>query len=297
MRRFKNILAYVNLAFDEYSALARGVRLARHNNANLTAMTVIEEHPAQAHALLRSIHLEDALETIEREYREPFVQPVRDASLDVETFVAHGSTFIEISRAASKLKTRLVVLGARGLSGIQRFFLGSVSEKVAKYAPYPVLIGCAHGQMPDKISADEFEASGPLTLVVSSDGLAASDDAVRTIASLPPPASETSLFAVATVTHTHKTLLFEEPGMERMWQDERMAAEEVLGRSVSRLKECGCHEIRAYGERDPADEIPRAAEANNADLFAIGISGHSGIKRFLLGSVSDRVLRYAKCSV
>ena len=62
--------------------MARGVRLARHNNANLTAMTVIEEHPMQAHAVLRSIHLEDALETIEREYREQLeqlVQPVRDA--------------------------------------------------------------------------------------------------------------------------------------------------------------------------------------------------------------------------
>lgn len=42
-------------------------------------MTVIEEHPAQAHSLLRSIHLEDALETIESEYREQLeriVQPV-----------------------------------------------------------------------------------------------------------------------------------------------------------------------------------------------------------------------------
>jgi hypothetical protein len=63
MQRFKNILAYVNLALDAHPALARGVRLARQNNANLTAMTVIEEHPAQAHAILRSIHVKEALET------------------------------------------------------------------------------------------------------------------------------------------------------------------------------------------------------------------------------------------
>ncbi|MCA9020536.1 MAG: hypothetical protein KDA74_10360 [Planctomycetaceae bacterium] len=49
MQRFKNILSYVNLALDEHPALERGVRLARHNNARLTVMTVIEEHPAQAH--------------------------------------------------------------------------------------------------------------------------------------------------------------------------------------------------------------------------------------------------------
>ncbi|MEQ8787335.1 MAG: universal stress protein [Pirellulaceae bacterium] len=103
MQRFKNILLHVNLALDEHPALSRGVRLARHNNAKLTAMTVIEEPPAQAHAVLRSIHLEDALETIEREYREQLerlVQPVRDAGLDDDAVVAHGSTFVEVIRAA-----------------------------------------------------------------------------------------------------------------------------------------------------------------------------------------------------
>ena len=58
-------------------------------------MTVIEEHPTQAHAVLRSLHLESALETIERDHHEQLgtrVQPIRDAVVDVETVVAHGST-------------------------------------------------------------------------------------------------------------------------------------------------------------------------------------------------------------
>ncbi|MBT4612228.1 MAG: universal stress protein [Gemmatimonadetes bacterium] len=47
----------------------------------------------------------------------------------------------------------------------------------------------------------------------------------------------------------------------------------------------------------PGDEIVRQARKEKADLVVIGTRGHSGFKRFLLGSVADHVIRACHCPV
>jgi nucleotide-binding universal stress UspA family protein len=48
---------------------------------------------------------------------------------------------------------------------------------------------------------------------------------------------------------------------------------------------------------NPAVELVRIADEHSAGLIVVGSQGLSGIERFLLGSVSERVLRHAHCSV
>jgi nucleotide-binding universal stress UspA family protein len=50
-----------------------------------------------------------------------------------------------------------------------------------------------------------------------------------------------------------------------------------------------------YG--DPADELLKFAEKEEIDVIVIGSSGKGFLKRKLLGSVSHKVAKYAKCSV
>jgi nucleotide-binding universal stress UspA family protein len=47
----------------------------------------------------------------------------------------------------------------------------------------------------------------------------------------------------------------------------------------------------------PADEIARVAERNQADLIVIATHGHTGWRRFLFGSVAEKVVRVAPCPV
>ena len=47
----------------------------------------------------------------------------------------------------------------------------------------------------------------------------------------------------------------------------------------------------------PAEQLIHYAEGHNADLLVVGSRGRSRLKRWMLGSVSERVLRYASCSV
>ena len=50
-------------------------------------------------------------------------------------------------------------------------------------------------------------------------------------------------------------------------------------------------------EGDPADAILDVAEALNAGLVIVGNKGMTGAKRFLLGSVPDKISHHAPCSV
>jgi nucleotide-binding universal stress UspA family protein len=77
----------------------------------------------------------------------------------------------------------------------------------------------------------------------------------------------------------------------------REAGEELLAEEAERLRDAGWAGRTLLRSGHPAAEITRAAEELNADVVVVGSHGLTGIKRYLLGSVSSRVLEYAPCSV
>jgi nucleotide-binding universal stress UspA family protein len=79
--------------------------------------------------------------------------------------------------------------------------------------------------------------------------------------------------------------------------DERVAAEEVVRRARVHLDDAGIavHSVARLGE--PADALLAVAEEVGADLIVIGNRGISGVRRYLLGAVADRVAHHAPCSV
>ena len=74
-------------------------------------------------------------------------------------------------------------------------------------------------------------------------------------------------------------------------------AQELLARETQRVRNAGLSESSELRIGHPAEEIVRVAEQLGSDCVIVGSHGMSGIKRFLLGSVSDHVLQYAPCSV
>ena len=56
--------------------------------------------------------------------------------------------------------------------------------------------------------------------------------------------------------------------------------------------------VQTYGcGAEPADALLEVAESSNADLIVVGNRGMSGVKRFVLGSVPNKVAHHAPCSV
>jgi nucleotide-binding universal stress UspA family protein len=63
-----------------------------------------------------------------------------EAGYQTTTQVREGHPAQEIMRAAQEVEADVIVVGARGLTGLQEFLLGSVSARVLRYAPCSVLV-------------------------------------------------------------------------------------------------------------------------------------------------------------
>jgi nucleotide-binding universal stress UspA family protein len=80
-------------------------------------------------------------------------------------------------------------------------------------------------------------------------------------------------------------------------EETRKAAGERLSRATARASEEGLRAESHLAEGPAAPAIVRAAEEVGADLIVMGTRGRTGFKHLVLGSVAERTLRHASCSV
>ena len=77
----------------------------------------------------------------------------------------------------------------------------------------------------------------------------------------------------------------------------REDVEATLKEAAEEVKAAGVTVETFAREGDPADAILDVAEERGADLIVVGNRGMTGAKRFLLGSVPNKVSHHAPCSV
>ncbi len=93
--------------------------------------------------------------------------------------------------------------------------------------------------------------------------------------------------------------LLEHPAdFEDVVHEQRRGAKEVLEQQVKRIEESGATVNERYLREGRADEeIVIVAEEIGAGLIVMGSRGHGRLRRALLGSVTDAVVRHAHCPV
>jgi nucleotide-binding universal stress UspA family protein len=80
-------------------------------------------------------------------------------------------------------------------------------------------------------------------------------------------------------------------------EEHRHEAEALVARAAGALRDAGFRVTTAVGQGDPKVVVIDTAAEWNADLIILGSHGGKGLKRFLMGSVSEAVVRHAPCSV
>ncbi len=82
-----------------------------------------------------------------------------------------------------------------------------------------------------------------------------------------------------------------------MLQQMEVGASKAMNDLVQSVVPPHIHPAQHILQGRPADEIIQLAEKESSDLIVIATHGHSGIDRFLFGSVTERVMRKAHCHV
>jgi nucleotide-binding universal stress UspA family protein len=173
----------------------------------------------------------------------------------------------------------LLVVGSQGLDALDRFMFGSVSTNLIHHATCPVLVGTD-------------EAAPLRRIILATDGSDASAKALAFVLSKFQPDRSTGNGGRVPihVSVVHVIPLVKYPGLKR-------AGEKIIEQSVRKLVKAGFIAEPVWRLGKPAEEIMKVASHQQADLIVMGAKGMGAIARFLIGSVSTRVVQHANCAV
>jgi nucleotide-binding universal stress UspA family protein len=139
------------------------------------------------------------------------------------------------------------------------------------------------------------------SIVVGTDGSDTASKAVQEAADLAAAVGAAVNLVSAYVPVSNQRLreeAREAPG-DVQWQvTPREDVDSMLEEAEKTVAKAGVKDIKIHArEGDPADAILDVAEEESSDLIVVGNKGMSGAKRFLLGSVPNKVSHHAPCSV
>jgi nucleotide-binding universal stress UspA family protein len=220
-------------------------------------------------------------------------QRLREAGWAGATQIRNGDPAEEIIQAAEEQDVDLVVLGSHGTTGIGRFLLGSVSDRVLSHAPCSVLIVRAPAAPQPAAAAGRDR----WRILLAHDSSEASAKALSLCASLPldDTAEVTAVRVMPLVTGYRQDI---QQQLNTIWQQKKQAAGASLEEAVQALRWSTPHVAAELREaEDVSAEILDMAEQSGTDLIMLGCKGRSAIQRFLLGSKTNRIARHAQCSV
>jgi nucleotide-binding universal stress UspA family protein len=278
-------------------AAITAINVARSTNSELHILTVAPGHPSYdvrvpevAEELRRQAQeiLDDQVTKIEQAGGKIAQRHLRLA--EHHPGVEHHPSD-DVVRVAEEIGTGLIVLGSKGRGGVRRALMGCVSNSVVRHAHCPVMVV--------RREAVDF----PTKILLATDGSEEAELAARVAAEL--ASGTNSELHVVHVGHM-PTVVYGAPGattlgpelLESMQERAEEEAKTKLHELVQRIREMDGEVAQAHARGGRADaEIVSVAGELEAGLLIMGSRGLGGVRRALMGSVSDSVVRHAHCPV
>ena len=140
---YRTIACAIDFSLHSKRALKDAAALAMAHQAKLVVMHVISTVPHPAYYMAASDVLSDVFPRLESFAKKQMAELVAELALpenvDVETLILEGVIHEKINEVTRQHNASVLVVGTEGNTGLERFLLGSVAEKVLRTAPCPVL--------------------------------------------------------------------------------------------------------------------------------------------------------------
>ena len=289
----ERILCPVDFSVFSSRAMERAVRLGDWFDARVEALHVVPFiTPAGVGLPYFPAPVAALREQSEKELAR-FVEPFLDQGVPIDTRVLEGDPWRAIRDEALALPADLLVMGTHGRSGFEHLLLGSVTEKVMRRAPCPVL---TMGAVPAPSRV------GPLfrRILCAADLTHASERTLAMGLSLAEEnASRITLLHVVEYPPgeygAHLYLAVPEIGPLR--RDLLEQARASLGKAVPDEARDFCDVTERVEMGAAWRQILRVAEETDADLIVMGEHAHGAVSRAFFGSTTTHVVRQAACPV
>jgi nucleotide-binding universal stress UspA family protein len=226
------------------------------------------------------------------------------ADVSLSTALLDGPAPDAIARRAAATGADLLIMTTHGRGPLARFWLGSVADALVRQATIPVLLVRSQESAPDL--AREHALRRILIPLDGSDlaeqvlepalALGAAAQAEYTLLRVVKPMTPASYDpASGRVSELRESLLKQLQSLDRQqWAEARDYLERPAERLRARSLTVQTHVV---SHEQPAAAILDYASTRGADAIALATHGRGGLKRLLLGSVADKVLRGATIPV
>jgi nucleotide-binding universal stress UspA family protein len=315
---FKRILVPLDGSARAEHAIPVAARLARAAGGSVVLVQVATVPVTYSPYLASSSYAAEAVEA-ELNDAESYLNNLASSEvlrgIETETKALFGAAAPTILSVAHSYNVDLVVMTSQGKTGMKRWVLGSVAQKIARHSPIPVFILHEGGPMPAAPHPD----GRPMRALVSLDGSAlakaAIEPAAQLVVALSTPA-QGALHLIRVVkppTPDETHMLVDQESIERFKENALHKAKTYLNSVAGHLREGPLKQLNlsitwsVAADDDVAHAIIRMAENGEdaegagvfgrCDLIAMATHGRGGFQHWVLGSVTERVLGATKLPV
>lgn len=266
----------------------RGIDLATATGAHLHVLSVVDTNeidPGQGRTD-RERQLEEEAERAVDSISELARTHLPDR---ITTAVEWGSPFQMINEYVETHDIDLVVMGTQGRTGLERVLLGSVAEKTLRTATVPVVTVAPEADLGnEQIGTEEYA-----NVLLPTDGSEGAELAIEWGITL----AEVYDATVHTVYSIDTSRFGGMEGISEIYDALEETGREALETVRRRARAADLSVAGTVASGPAARTILSYSEEHDVDLVVMGTHGRSGIERYLIGSVTETVVRNADVPV
>lgn len=280
MGRYRKILVPVDGSDSSKNAFRQACRIVREDKSWITVITTIPLYQDQFDVL----STKEMVGKLLHEEAEKILSGIRNIAeqedIYISTQIEEGIPFQCIIDVSEVGGYDLIVMGRHGTSRVERALMGSVTARVIGNGTKDVLV------VPENTSI------GWDTIVLATDGsrysVAAADKALNIAASYGG-----AITAVSVVDVNDEFLVLAPEIVEKLIKEAISFTDNFKERAMA----ANIKTDAIVREGETAEVITELAGAIKADMIIMGSHGKTGVKKFLMGSVTEKVIGSAPCPV
>ncbi len=300
---FQRILVPLDGSDRAEQAIATAANLARVSNGSIVLLQVVNPDTTHVETPAISIGILDAEIEHAKQYLAMIAACNVLSGIGVTTEVLTGDPALTIFPAAHAHQADLIIMCSHGSTGVRRWGIGSVSQKVARCSPLPVLILREGAGVPTNLHPGGIR---PVRVQVALDGSPLAEAALLPAAQLSAALSAPAPGAL----HLVHVLPFSTQDEQAIRESAQKEAETYLQTIQQRLHTEDAADLKLQittlveTNTDVADALICMAENSEGmeadenfagcDCIAMATHGRGGLQRWLIGSITERVLHATK---
>ncbi|WP_440008875.1 universal stress protein [Halomicrococcus sp. SG-WS-1] len=217
----------------------------------------------------------ERVDIVARAYNE-----LSESGIPVEKAVRTDIPHKAILTYASEQDIDLIVMGTHGRTGVERYLLGSVTEKVVRLSNVPVLTVKAE---------DDGEVTYPYTdILVPTDGSEGAEAAIGPTVDI-ASTYDARIHALSVIDTMAMGTDVGSGAILDALEESAQSAVETIEEQATQASVSAVETAIEHG--NPYRGIRSYVEEHDIDLVVMGTHGRSGIERYLLGSVAEKTVR------